>query len=104
VLDIIARRGTVTFALDAVLTPGHPAYAEPKPGDAHCYHRGALEFHGVTDLIWHESGLTAATDATGEMDFGSIDSYAYEGNEHRLQGEWGQMEISASVVTFELED
>jgi hypothetical protein len=45
VLRIDARSDEATFWLDVVLTPKHPLYSPPKPGEQHSYRRARLVFH-----------------------------------------------------------
>jgi hypothetical protein len=44
VLGIGETSNQLVFDLDAVLTPSHPSYAPPHPGEQYCYRRGELLF------------------------------------------------------------
>ena len=96
VLGITASPGKVTFDLD--LTPGHAEYVSPKPSEQFCVRRGLLVFNGVTRLLWSHSGNPPATDASGEADYGQIDSFEWDDSGALLEGSWGRMEIVSSSV------
>lgn len=98
VLDIEAHPGTLIFKLDLVLTPEHALYTPPKPQELYCYRRGELPFESVKRISWDNSGLKPATDATGEVDYGNIDSYQVEGGRHVLSGGWGTIELDCQGV------
>lgn len=51
VLGITATPGEATGRLDLVLTPNHPEYRLPGPGEQYCFRRGLLGFKGVTRLL-----------------------------------------------------
>jgi len=102
VLDIEARPGRVKFDLDFVLTPEHPNYTAPAVGEQFCFRRGSLEFEGVRRLIWSDQGAPPARDATGEIDFGNIDSLTFDEVGFVLEGSWGRMELRAASVSATL--
>ncbi|MDX6261456.1 MAG: hypothetical protein QOH84_3144 [Kribbellaceae bacterium] len=102
VLGVEAQPGVVRFELEVVLTPQHPEYTAPPPGTFECYVRGTLEFGGVTELEWVEQGSPAATDASGEVDYGHIDSMSWDGRAFELDGDWGSMRISADTAMITL--
>ena len=93
VLDIEAHPGSLLFRLDMVLTQKHPLYRPPKAGETYCYRRGELRFQNVRQLVWESSGLKPSTDATGEIDYGSISSYQVDGVRHSIEGDWGKIEV-----------
>ena len=101
VLEVIARTGAVSFRLDVVLTEEHPEYVAPGPDEYLSYPDGHLEFGGVTDLEWTGQGAPPATDASGEIDYGHIDTMTWDSGLFELQGDWGAMRVwaaSAQVV------
>jgi hypothetical protein len=103
VLDIEAHPGSLGFRLDFVLTPKHPDYTEPKPGEAYCYRRGKLRFLEVKALTWDDQGAPPATDASDELDYGNIDTFEWVDNQFLLAGDWGRLHIFADSVRIELE-
>lgn len=102
VLDIVAHPGEVSFMLDLVLTPDHPEHGPPKPGDQFCFRRAVLTFNGVGRLLWSNSGSPPARDASGEEDFGHVDSHEWDDAGHVLEGDWGRMEIVCLNVEVRL--
>ncbi len=104
VLAIMAKSGSMILNLEVVLTPEHPDYSADHPGEQHCYRRGRLVFSGVTDLNWKGQGVQPARDASGELDYGGIDSWLVEsGGRHRLEGDFGVIEVIASRAEILLE-
>lgn len=104
VLGVEATPGALAFDLDLVLTPEHPAYAPPPATERECFRRGRIRFVQVRRLVWDAQGVPPATDASGEADFGHIDSLAWEGNVFTLEGDWGRMEVSAARAEVEIPD
>lgn len=93
VLDIMVRPGSITFTMDFALLPGHEQYETPAPGIYQCYRRGSLCFAGVKSCLWTKQGSLPARDATGEVDFGNIDSFEWNDSGMTLEGDWGHMEL-----------
>ena len=101
-LGIRATPGEVTFDVDLVLTPEHPAYTPPPPNETECGRVGRVRFVEVHELVWGGQGAAPATDASGERDFGHIDSLEWDGGTFRLEGDWGRMEVSAARAHVEV--
>ncbi len=82
-------------------TPGNVRATRPKPGEMYCYGRVALTFPGVRSIEWISRGGRPATDASGEGDWGHIDTFLRDGNTYQLTGDWGHVrfESDAPVVT-----
>mgnify|MGYP000368437538 CR=1 FL=1 len=102
VLGIQATPGALTFDVDLVLTPEHPAYAPPAADETECFRRGRVRFCEVHRLVWDQQGAPPATDASGEIDFGHIDSLVWDDGTFRLEGDWGRMEVSASRAEVDI--
>jgi len=102
VLDVVARPGLLTIDLDAVLLPAHPEYVAPSPGEQYCYRRGELRLEGVADLQWIGQGLPPARDATGEFDYGGIDSFTLGDGSYRISGNFGDIVARAKSVRMQL--
>jgi hypothetical protein len=98
VLGITAEPGTVTFDIDFVLTRDHSEYVEPSPSERECFRRGSMRLSGVRRLTWDAQGAPPATDATGEQDFGHIDSFEWEDGKFLLHGDWGRLEAEADKI------
>jgi hypothetical protein len=101
VLGIRAIPGEVTFDVDLVLTPEHPAYTPPPANVTECFRIGRIRFVGVRELVWQRQEAIPATDASGERDFGHIDSLEWDGGTFKLEGDWGRMEVSAARAEVE---
>lgn len=104
VLDISGTAGQVVFRLDAVLTPEHPAYHSPHPGEHYCYARGGLAFPDVTRVVWLSRSGSYYTDASGERDLGNIDSLTIDGDAYVAEGDWGAVRISGADPRFDLSE
>lgn len=102
VLNIDAQPGRLTFVMDLVLTPDHPKYREPRRGEQYCYRRGELRFRGVGRLAWTNQGAPPATDASGEIDYGHIDSFEWDDKGGLLEGDWGRIDVRFDDVEAEL--
>lgn len=103
VLRINATPGRLVFEMEFVLTSAHPQYAPARRGEQYCYRRGRLEFREVTDLVWTGQGLRPAHDASGQLDYGNIDSFFIEDHLYRLFGDFGEISVTASAVEVMLE-
>jgi hypothetical protein len=102
VLGISETSDQLVFRLDAVLTPDHPAYQPPRPGEQYCYAEGSLVFPDVTRVVWFKRGSSHYTDASGEEDLGNIDILTEDGNGFVAEGDWGAVRISGAQPRFEL--
>lgn len=102
VLGIAATPGRLEFRLDLVLTQDHPLYHEPLPNEVYCHARGSIAFVDVDELTWSHQGARPATDATGEVDFGNIDSFTWIPGRYELDGDWGDLVIKAHGVEVTL--
>jgi hypothetical protein len=102
VFGIKAIPGAVTFKVEFALTPEHPAYAPPRSGETECFRTGRVRFINVERLVWEDQGAPPATDASGEIDYGHIDSFTWDGMTFKLEGDWGRMELTAAGVEVEV--
>ncbi|WP_405557951.1 hypothetical protein OHQ89_31315 [Streptomyces canus] len=104
VLDIQARPGCLALEMDLALNVDHPQHRPPPPGERHCYRRGTLQFSQVVDLHWVEQGTPPAKDATGELDYGTVDSLEVEGDLYAMTGDFGLISVTASNLSIRLHD
>lgn len=103
VLDIAVLPGMVTLEVEAVLLESHPAYEQPRPGEAYCYRRGTIRFNGVAAVTWTGQGdVVPAVDASGEQDFGSVDAFEVSEGQYVLEGDFGRLEVSSDPPVLEL--
>jgi hypothetical protein len=100
VLSVAVENRQATFDLDLVLTPQHPAYHSPKPGEQHCYMRASLVI-AAQEFSFRASQAAPAVDASGEEDFGNIDSFVNVGGDRwRIDGSWGTLDVRSPQVTI----
>jgi len=101
VLDITARPGVLEFVVDLVLRESHPRYEAPKAGEHYCYRRGVLRFPGVSSLRWDKQGTVQAIDATGERDYGSVDTLGMTDHAYTVEGDFGRIVVESAPPTVE---
>lgn len=82
---------TLTFALEAVLTPDNPNYHEPRPGEQYCYARGNLVFYDISEIAWLSRSFRKYIDADNEEDLGNIDSLTDQDGVYTAEGDWGKV-------------
>lgn len=105
VLDIAEGPDSLTFSLDVVLTPGHPRYTEPAPGEQHCYLTATLTLTGASEIRWLRRSPQTYRDATGETDLGNIDRLVLDGDHFEVLGDWGQVWLfTTAAPTLEITD
>lgn len=104
VLAVDEQADAVTFRLDAVLTPEHPAYRAPGSNEQYCYRKGTLTFAHATRVEWIQRSFKTYVDAAGEEDLGNIDSLTRSGGIFTVEGDWGVVNIeSGSEPRLELD-
>ncbi|MGV9800590.1 hypothetical protein ACWDTP_21335 [Mycobacterium sp. NPDC003449] len=97
VLAIIDEPGVFAFKLEAVLTPEHPRYHNPRPGEQYCYADGYLIFRDVSRVDWLERSSSRSVDAAGDEDLGNIDGLTTDGGAFITQGDWGRVRIASGT-------
>ena len=98
VLGIEAGPGSLVFRLDLRLTPDHPLHRPPLPHEWACFRHAVLSFPAVRSLVWSDQGTPPARDATGEIDFGSVDTFTRVGSVSCLTGDWGRIEVTSAAT------
>lgn len=98
VLGVEAQPGVVGFVMDFVLTSQHPDYRPPAASERECFRRGTLRLVDVTRLEWTAQGAPPAVDATGQIDYGHIDSFEWHDGQFVLVGDWGRLDARAARV------
>lgn len=108
VLDVSPSEDACAFHLEAVLTPDHPRYRSPHAGEQQCYAGATLLLTSASPISFHRSDMQPATDATGESDWGNIDTFEavdWEGHHAwSLHGAWGELVIAEPAVCLVLAD
>ena len=102
VIGIREQVGVVAFELEAVLTESHGSYLPPNLGEQYCYRRATLSFSGVRNINWSRKEMPRFFDASGEIDFGNIDSFVIDNSVSTLEGDWGAVMIECESVAFSL--
>lgn len=104
VLGIVAQPAILRRTMDLVLTKEHPRYESPGPGDQYCMRRGTIGFHAARRLTWTDQGAPPATDASGEIDYGNIDSFTHIEDVYRREGDFGRIEVEADAPAVMIVD
>jgi hypothetical protein len=100
VLAIDENPDALHFDLEAVLTEQHPHYSPPKPDEQYSYRRVDLVFTAPKAVNWIKRIMKPFTDAGGEIDYGNIDSFTWEGDRYELSGDWGHVIIDGPPPTI----
>jgi hypothetical protein len=96
VLAIRVAAEIIEFELEVVLTPSHPDYIAPVPGEQYCYRRGRLAFANPSRFTFSTAGpVRPAIDAAGERDLGNIDSLFLRDGNYCAEGDWGTIEFAS---------
>ena len=103
VLDLVARPGRFTVTAEIVLTAEHPDYRPPGVDEQYCFRRGHIEFASVRRLTWSGQGAPPAIDASGTVDYGTIDALRRVGGVTYLEGDFGMVQVESAAPTVILE-
>ncbi|EEA92704.1 hypothetical protein [Pseudovibrio sp. JE062] len=98
VLAIHEYDSKIVFDLEVVLIETHPFYEAPSKGEKYCYRKSSLSFIGVQSVEWLDRQFIRFSDASGESDYGNIDSFTKEGELCHLAGDWGEVKIRCASV------
>jgi hypothetical protein len=99
VLAIHESPEELRFDLDAVLTETHPLWTKPQPDEQYAYLRMSLVFARPRRVEWIRKAVTEFRDATGEIDYGNIDSIQWDGTAYELAGDWGRVRVESDAPT-----
>jgi hypothetical protein len=102
VLDIAASPGRLVIRIELVFDKDHPDLKPAPVGDVYYTREGILSFEGVSRLEWIDQGARPSLDATGELDYGNIDSMSWEDERYELEGDFGTIILTASQLHLEL--
>lgn len=95
VTDVVVSPGAVEIAMDLVLRECHPLYRPPLPTEQYCYHRGSVRFDEVEEATWTNRSKPPTIDASGELDYGSIDSFSSSEGRHLIEGGFGRISVKS---------
>jgi len=90
--------------MDFALTPEHPRYIAPGGREQECYARGRLLLQGFVNIEWTATGNIPSHDATGEVDFGTLDEFVQIGGFWQLSGDFGSMRLEGGNLAINLDD
>lgn len=102
VLDIQASPGRLRLDVEVVLAPGHPDHRPPAPDELNCYARATIDFPNLRTLTWTGQGTPPAVDASGETDYGGIDTFFWDGTSFHLEGDWGVIDLVSAPPVIHL--
>ncbi len=97
VLAIDEAANSLSFVLEAVLTPEHHCYVPPDETQQHCYKAAHLAFLHVRQVKWCRRTFERFYDQSNTFDLGNIDSMSVEGAEYLLCGDWGEVALWCDV-------
>jgi hypothetical protein len=106
ILDVTPTEYALQFVIEAVLTPVHAEYQPAKPGEQHCYREGILVVSSTRPISFEGSGAPPARDASGQFDYGNIDTFTgvdLDGTAAwELTGDWGRAIVKQPTVVLTL--
>ena len=98
VLAVEHRPAELRFDIEAVLMESHPEWAPPKRDEQYSYCRAAIVFRNPRAVKWvQRMEGPPAVDASGEVDYGNIDVFEWDGSSFELQGDWGHVRIEGDA-------
>ncbi|MEU5320374.1 hypothetical protein AB0G67_27040 [Streptomyces sp. NPDC021056] len=101
VLGITVQPAVLLLKLDLPLLPGHPHHRAPLPGERACFRQATVTFSSVRDLHWTGQGvIKPAVDASGTVDFGSVDSLTRHDTHYQLLGDWGEIKLESDTPSL----
>jgi hypothetical protein len=98
VLALRASANSLEFDVDLVLTPKHPEYRAPRPDEQHCFRRARITIDDAKSVHWVNVNMRPGKDATGEVDFGSIDVWSVNDGLSHIEGNWGDVDVEGGRV------
>ncbi|MFE7709720.1 hypothetical protein ACFU6I_28915 [Streptomyces sp. NPDC057486] len=104
VLDIEVHPAVLVIKLDLLLLPGHPEHRAPLPGERACFRPATVVFSSVCDLHWTgQNVIKPAIDASGTLDFGSVDSMTRGDDSYQILGDWGEINLQSDAPSLSID-
>jgi hypothetical protein len=103
VLGMVEGDRDLRLSMELLLTPTHPDYRPPPKGKQHCYRAGTILFCGIRSKQWLHRTFRPSTDASGQVDYGSIDTFLFDTGVYVLEGDWGEVRVEADTVSVRLD-
>jgi len=94
----------LVFEIEASIWPESKYYEKPKKDEYTCYKPAVLEFKNIKEIkgLREMSQVTASTDASGEKDYGNIETFKKSNEGFHLEGDFGSVSISGGEMSFEV--
>ena len=100
------RQGTheLTFELEASIWPESKYYEKPRIDEYTCYKSAELSFKNIKELsgLLEMNQVKAATDDSGEKDYGNIDNLEENSEGFLVEGDFGSVSIVGGEISFEI--
>lgn len=92
------------FNLEVSVWPESEYYHAPKEGEYTCYRRGTLIFEGVKSIkgLLPMAEARSSTDASGEADYGNIDTLVIRPGSAQIIGDFGSVEIAGGTCALSI--
>jgi hypothetical protein len=97
VLEVLDAADEFRLRIDVVLTEQHPRWTTPKPDEVYSYASASLVFANPRRVEWTRQAGHPATDASGEIDWGHIDSFIWDETRFELEGDWGAVIVEGDA-------
>lgn len=99
---ITVEPNVLRLELEVVLRESHPLYEPPPLGSQYCYRNGTLLFEAACAVDWRMGG-PPASDASGEIDFGTLDVMQVDAGAYTLSGDVGEIRVVSAPPTLSLD-
>lgn len=103
VLGWKAEDRRLSFEIELSIWPESSYYEIPKKGEYTCYRKASLvfdQFEKISGLLSMDDA-PSSTDASGEIDYGTIDRLVVIGNQYFVEGDFGRVEVQGGDLRLE---
>lgn len=106
VLSWTATDARLVFQMEFALWPESSFYRKPRDGEWTCFRRGALVFDRITlvEGLIKQEDVRGATDASGERDYGNVETFEEADDGVKLSGEFGEVGLRCGAWHLEFHD
>jgi len=98
-LGVIYDDESLTLEMEFNLTPQHPRYEPPQPGEEGCFRGGYVRFADIDDLQIDK----APAPEGGQADYSIVYSVTGDGERFEFSTGWGEIKVSAGSVRIALD-
>ncbi len=95
VLGIDETASEVRFRVEAVLTKDHPQWIDSSPSEVNTYMQLTITFPQARNVWWEERSMRPIRGPDGDVDYGNIDAFRWDGSHYQVAGEWGHVHIES---------